>query len=178
MRCFTSEVTEVLNAGGGAKEIGIRGDCVYGIYYTPNDKAVREVVEKARYINTVIRMLNFLLEDKQISPIKIGIGIATSEVLAVRAGREDSGIDSNLWIGEAVASASNLSSYGSKGKYANDSIVISQITYDKIIKHYKREHGQEAEKWFKNCEFEKNHAYTCNLIVEDMNNWIQKGMKN
>lgn len=177
MRCFTSETIEILNAGGGAKKIGIRGDCVYGIYYTPNNEDVLEIVEKARYVNTVIRMLNSLFKDKKMLPIKIGIGIATSTVLVVRAGREDSGVDSNVWIGDAVASASNLSSYGNKEKYANESIVISQVTYDKVINQYVEEYGPVARKRFKECTFDKDQAYTCNLIVKDMNDWIQKGMK-
>lgn len=106
------------------------------------------------------------------------MGIASSSVIAVKAGRKDSGIDDIVWIGEAVADASNLSYYGRRGKQKNEPIVMSSTTYGKIIGRYKKEYGKKAENWFTERELNGDAAYSCNLVNESMSEWIEGGMKN
>lgn len=144
IRCFTSETIEILNTGSNMKEIGIRGDCVYGVFSTPNREDIHEVVEKATYINTLILMLNALFKKKNIAPLAVGIGIATSQDLVVKAGREGSGINSKVWIGEAVVQASNLSSYGNKKEFVNKTIVMSPTTYNNIKDTFIKKYGKET----------------------------------
>lgn len=177
IRCFTSETVKILNSGGGEKEIGIRGDCVYGIYPTPKDEDVFEVVEKAIFVNTLIKMLNPLFSDNNLEPLKVGIGIASSSVVAVKAGHEDSGIDDIVWIGEAVAEASNLSFHGRKGKQRDRSIVMSSSTYNRIIDEHVKISGEKVKELFKERILNGNQTYSCNLMNKDMKKWIEDGMK-
>ena len=62
VRSFTSEVIEILRDDSNLREIGIRGDCVYSIYTTPYKSGILEVAAKAFYINTLMKMLNKLLD--------------------------------------------------------------------------------------------------------------------
>ena len=63
-------------------------------------------------IPNFMKMLNKLLCDKNYPTISVGIGMSTAEELVVKAGRKDVGINSKVWIGKAVTTASNLSSLG------------------------------------------------------------------
>lgn len=54
IRAFTSEIIEILRDAENLKEIGIRGDCVYAIYNTPNKKDELECALKTFYINTYL----------------------------------------------------------------------------------------------------------------------------
>lgn len=178
IRCFTSEVIEILNIGSNMKEIGIRGDCVYGVFSTPNKEDIYEVVDKAIYVNTLIKMLNALFEKRGINPLRAGIGVATSQDLVVKAGREGSGINSKVWVGEAVVNASNLSSYGNKNGYSNQSIVISPVTYENMKEIFFKKNGEKARSWFTFKIFDNISTYTCELFKTNMDNWVEKEMNN
>ncbi len=120
IRAFTSEIIEILRLDGQAnpdenlREIGIRGDCVYGIYTTPQKNDVYEVADKAFYVNTFMKMLNQLLENAGYPTIKVGIGVSTAQELVVKAGRKNVGINNLVWIGSAVTKASKYSGLGNK----------------------------------------------------------------
>ncbi|MCM2988354.1 hypothetical protein M3580_03820 [Bacillus safensis] len=73
-------------------EIGIRGDCVYAIYSVPYKEDFLDIAHWAFYINTYMKMLNKLLEERRLPNIKAGIGLAANETLAVKAGRKSSRI--------------------------------------------------------------------------------------
>ena len=87
IRSFTSEVIEILRKDDLLREIGIRGDCVYAIYTTPNQVDILEIINKSCYINTFMNMLNKLLAAKGFSTISVGIGISSDQELVVKAGR-------------------------------------------------------------------------------------------
>lgn len=131
IRSFTSEVIEILRKDDLLREIGIRGDCVYAIYTTPTKESIEEMMDKSFYINTFMKMLNKLLDEKGFSRISVGIGVSTAQELVVKAGRKDVGINNSVWIGDAVTKASNLSSLGNKNGYK--SIVLSSLTHSNII---------------------------------------------
>lgn len=175
VRSFTSEVIEVLRGDDNLREIGIRGDCVYAIYTTPKKNDIFEICQKSFYINTFMKMLNKLLEEKKFTQIKVGIGISSSQELVIKAGRKDVGINSKVWIGEAVTKASNLSSLGNKN--SNKSIVISELTYLNIIDEMKEKNGEEVEDWFtKKNSNDYGIYYHCNLVIKDFDSWIDDGM--
>ena len=117
IRSFTSEVIEILRKDDILREIGIRGDCVYAIYTTPTKEDILEIMDKSFYINTFMKMLNKLLDEKGFSTISVGIGVSTAQELVVKAGRKDVGINNSVWIGDAVTKASKLSSLGNKNGY-------------------------------------------------------------
>lgn len=175
IRSFTSEIIEILRNDENWREIGIRGDCVYAVYTTPQKDDVYEVADKTFYINTYIKMLNKLLVDKKYSAIRVGIGMSTAQELVVKAGRKDVGINSKVWIGEAVTKASNLSALGNKEGHC--ALVFSDTSYcnfiDKLV-----ERNANAKTWFSEHKWtEYGTYYDANIIKIDFDKWIDDGMK-
>lgn len=170
IRSFTSEIIEILNTGDKMREIGIRGDCVYGIFTTPSKEDIFDVFQKAMYINAFIDVLNGVLRQKNLSPISVGIGVASAQDLVLKAGREGSGINSKVWIGEAVTKASNLSSVGSKGNLAAYSIVISESCHHNIKDVFEKTYGKNNLSHFNKTNIDGSVAYCCNLKVDDRKN--------
>lgn len=177
VRSFTSEVIEILRKDDNLREIGIRGDCVYAIYTTPFKSDIYEIADKTFYINTYMKMLNNLLSKRSFPEIKVGVGMSTAKELVVKAGRKDVGINSKVWIGEAVTRASNFSSIGNKN--GNYSLVYSECSYSNFIdKLEKNNPGKKPQEWFTYHHDEGDGAYyTANIVKADFNNWIENGMK-
>jgi len=176
IRSFTSEIIEILRDDDNLREIGIRGDCVYAIFTTPLKDDIYEIVDKSIYINTFLEMLNKLLSDRGLDTIRVGIGISTDKELVIKAGRKGVGINNNVWIGDAVTRASNLSSLGDKDGYKP--IVMSANTYDNIIKIMKKNNFSEnVDSWF-NEKYKSDFGrfYDANIIKKVFNNWIDNGM--
>lgn len=176
IRSFTSEIIEILR-DDCQREIGIRGDCVYAIYTTPNQDDVYEISNKAVYINTYMKMLNALLKTKGFPEIAVGIGMSTDKELVVKAGRKDVGINNLVWIGKAVTLASKLSSLGNKN--GRKPIVFSSCSYSNIIDKYVTLKGESSKSWFKlefNTEYGGNY-YLADIIYSEFDNWIMGGMK-
>lgn len=176
IRSFSSEVIEILRGTDKLREIGIRGDCVYAIYTTPLISDISEVVESGSYVNTLMNMLNQQLEKKNYPTIKVGIGIATAQELIVKAGRKDVGINSKIWIGDAVTKASNLSSLGNKNSIRP--VVLSALTYDNIIDLWVENYDKDAKSWFKE-RFDYNYGryYDGYIINIEFDKWIDGGMR-
>lgn len=157
IRSFTSEVIEILRGEDKLREIGIRGDCVYAIYNTPKTNNIYDVADKGFYINTFMGMINDLLKSRGYDTIRVGIGIATAQELVIKAGRENVGINSKVWIGDAVTKASNLSSIGLKD--GNKAIILSTLAYTNMIDQM-CEYNSEAKSWF-----EKNMILSTDIIT-------------
>lgn len=176
IRSFTSEIIEILRNDENLREIGIRGDCVYAIYTTPQTDDISEIMDKAYYINTYMKMLNILLKDKNYPTISVGIGISSAQELVVKAGRKDVGINSKVWIGDAVTKSSNLASLGSKNGLK--AIVISSCTHSNIIDKFVRKNGEEARSWF-TCHSDAKHGtyYDASIIKTEFDKWINDGME-
>ena len=176
IRSFTSEVIEILRKDDLLREIGIRGDCIYEIYTKKKKSDILEIMDKSFYINTFMKMLNKLLVDKGYSTISVGIGISTDQELVVKAGRKDVGINNNVWIGDAVTKASNLSSLGNKNGYM--SIVLSSLTHSNIINLFVERNGIKSKSWFSQKYDPKiGTFYVSGIIKSNFNEWIDDGMK-
>jgi class 3 adenylate cyclase len=175
IRSFTSEIIEILRKDDNLREIGIRGDCVYAIYTTPSKDNIYELADKTFYINTFMKMLNKLLSDKNYPTISVGIGMSTAEELVVKAGRKDVGINSKVWIGKAVTTASNLSSLGSKNGLKQ--IVFSSCSYNNFIDELVSRSGEKAKEWFTQ-RYSSSYGtyYDANIIKTDFDDWIDEGM--
>lgn len=177
IRSFTSEIVEILRKDDNLRDIGIRGDCVFAIYTSPSYVDDCEIFDKAVYINTFGKMLNAILRQKSMPTIKFGIGISTGNDLVVKAGREGSGINDLIWIGQAVTYASHFS--GLANRDGVDPIVMSS-TFFTNLKHSLEKsnpHGTKFE-WFSDFN---NGIYTgkqCDIIKTLMNDWVEKGMPN
>lgn len=185
IRSFTSEIIEILNAKCildepyediSIEEIGIRGDCVYAIYSTPQKAQTYEVLDRAFYINTLIKMLNKLFDKYKLGSIKAGIGISVAEEVIIKAGRKYSGVNSKVWIGDAVTKASKLSGLGDKGDIQR--IVISSCMHHNIIDKFKKRNGNDSSNWFTKVDDKKfGTYYHCGITKKGFDNWIDGGMK-
>ena len=176
IRSLTSEVIDILLKDDNLREIGIRGDCVYAIYTTPTKGDIYEVADKSFYVNTYMGMLNNLLLKRNYPTIKVGIGVATAKELVVKAGRKNSGINNKVWIGDAVAKASNLSSLGNKSlipPICTQPIVYSELSYLNFIEQLVNNSGEQAKSWFKK-EYspEHNFYYHADVVITNFNDWI------
>ena len=177
IRSFTSEIIEILRKDDNLREIGIRGDCVYGIYATPKKLDIVEVVDMAFYINTYMNMLDKLLSKKGLPSIQVGIGVASAEELVVKAGRKDTGINNKVWIGKAVTGGANLSSLGSKNGLAR--IVVSSCTYNNVIDELcERNKEKDVKSWFTyHNDTDYGVYYDANVVKSQFDKWINEGMK-
>lgn len=177
IRSFTSEVIEILRKDENLREIGIRGDCVYAIYTTPSEDDIYELANKTFYVNTYMKMLNKLLFNRSLPEINVGIGMSTAQELVVKAGRKDVGINSKVWIGKAVARASNFSAIGNKN--GNAPLIYSDCSYKKFIKKLEKNNSEKnLRRWFKHYSDEGDGSYyTADIVINKFNNWITGGMK-
>ena len=105
---------------------------MYAIYTTPSKEDIYELAYKTFCVNTYMKMLNKLLFNRSLPEINVGIGMSTAQELVVKAGRKDVGINSKVWIGKAVARASNFSAIGNKN--GNAPLIYSDCSYINFIK--------------------------------------------
>lgn len=176
IRSFTSEIIEILrkDAGDNLKEIGIRGDCVFAVYSAPTFQDDYDIAMRAFYVNTYMKMLNKLLSKRNLPNIKAGIGLATANTLAVKAGRKSSGIHNLVWIGESVAKASKLSDLGNKNGV--NSIVMSENFYNSYMEIAEK-NNPESKNWYtKGYNMNYGSYYHGHVIIIDFNNWVDEGM--
>ena len=165
MKCFTSELIEILRQSDKWRDIGIRGDCVYAIYTSPYKQDTYDLYLKAAYCNTFIKMLNKLLSKNNLPSLNVGIGLGESKTLVIKAGRKNVGINDNIWIGDSVIDASNFSSIANNGDFKN--IVMSPVFYK-----YLTEEHEKAKSFFKKQSSVYGYCYSGDVIMTDFNNWI------
>lgn len=177
IRGFTSEIIEILkkDTDNQLKEIGIRGDCVYAIYSAPDKSDVYDVANRAFHVNTYMKMLNKLLEERNLPTIIAGIGLSSKKTLAVKAGRKSSGINNLVWIGESVTKAAKLSDLGNKNGIKP--IVMSDTFYINYIEKQKQDSPEAEEWWNKESDDKYGVYYHGNVIMTQFNDWIVDGMK-
>jgi len=171
IRAYSSEIIEIMNSSTLMREIGVRGDCVYGVFSTPNTQSINEVFGLCIWINTYMKMLNKLLKRKNLNPVKAGIGMATSKDLIIKAGKKGSGINEKIWIGEALAKADCLSKATCKSdgnETTSSSIAISNTTYINI------------KEFSNNEDLLNKHPhqdyYMSNAVKIKMRNWIDNNI--
>lgn len=162
MRAFTSEIIEILRQNKKHVQIGIRGDCVYAIYSTPTKNDINDIFSDACFINTFQNMFQEILINKDWPTFEIGIGLGASKDLVIKAGRKGSGINDNIWIGNAVVDASKLSSEGntistdSNGKPTKIETIVMNSCFYTNIKNFVNS---------KNQKFATVHSKRLNTIV-------------
>ncbi len=177
IRSFTSEIIEILRVGETLREIGIRGDCVYAVYTTSTKQEIMQCANKTFYVNTYLNMLNKLLEDNELSKFEAGVGMASAQELVIKAGRQQTGINSKVWIGDAVTRASNLSSYG-QSSITQKRLFFSDLAYSNFIDQLKKENPDASvESWFsKHVDLSGKVSYYADLVNSKFNTWIEQGM--
>ncbi len=174
LRAFTSEIITIFQDFDQYNQIGIRGDCVYAIYSTPQKADIHNVFEIAVRINTFMKMLNALLAENKYSTIGVGIGLGCDYELIIKAGRSGTGINDKIWIGRAVVDAANLSSIANRHGYKK--IAMNSCFYNNI-----KDFSNNKKEWFHrvtNSDYFNDGFYECDVVNVNFNNWIKEGMKN
>lgn len=175
VRAFTSEIIEILRGDDLEREMGIRGDCVYAVYTTPKQNDINDLFTKACWVNTYLKMSNSLLSKHGFDTIRAGIGLATGHDHVIKAGRKNVGINATVWVGEAVAMASKLSAYGDKNGI--NRIVCSSLFYSNMIELLEKENpSKNPASWFHTSPYLPSGATHSDVVISEMNDWIEAGM--
>jgi len=164
IRAYSSEIIQIMNTTTLNREIGIRGDSVFGIYSVSLQQHVNEVFNIACYLNTHMIMLNKLLIKYGYSTVKAGIGYAISKDLIIKVGKKGTGINDRVWIGESLCKADRLSKITNKG---TNPIAISSTVFQNL--------SQDNRNHF--LYSKSNDCYYGDLVINEYNNWIKEGMK-
>jgi hypothetical protein len=173
IRSFCSEIIAILKDDGNYRQIGIRGDCVYGIYNAPFKDDLKKLFEHAYSINTFIKMFNVLLSRNGYRPIRVGIGLGCGQDLIIKAGQSGSGINDKIWIGRAVVDAAKLSDIANRNGFLN--IALSPIFYNNIIDLLIKE-NDKYKSWIIYSAPNKvtPEFYHCNIIWTKFDKWIEE----
>lgn len=175
IRAFVNELIEIFSNNKNHREIGIRGDCVYAIYNASSKGACESVIDDAATANTLMNMLNSLLEQRRYKRIKAGIGIGYDDKqLVVKAGNIQANINSFVWIGNAVIDASNCASFGNRGN--REAVIISERFFEKIkdLNANDRETYSDLFRKFSDCG---KIMRECSIVNTAFNEWLKNGMK-
>ena len=175
IRAFVEELVSILNDNENLYDIGIRGDCVFGIFKAEYKEKILTVFRTAYCINTFLKMFNQILSKRNLPLLKAGIGIGTGKDLIIKAGKKKV-VNDKIWIGDALINASNLSKIANRDGF--EPICMDETTYINIIDMLKKENPNYASWVQKVSSFKYNGVfYSCNIIQKDFNNWIDGGMK-
>lgn len=180
IRAFSSEIVDILNDTQLYRQIGIRGDCVFGVFSTPHKKDIDTVFNMAVDINTLRGMLNSLLEKGNFPKIEYGIGLGCSKDLVIKVGKKRV-VNDLVYIGDAVVNASNYSSIANRNQIST--IAMDRCFYSNIL-DLQKESNKDFESWI-SIEYKKTPYYTttkevdfyhCDIIRKQFSDWIRNGM--
>lgn len=162
-RAYISELVAVMNDNAQCREIRIVGDCVSGIFNTPQKWQIDAAFETAFTISSIIDVLNYKLKKKNIEQITIGIGMDYGRALMVKAGYKGSGINDVVWMGDVVNKASNLCGYGNKN-WNDYEIMLSQVVYSNL-----NDYNKGLLSWNSN-----RGCYHGNVISKSIQEWLDQ----
>jgi len=166
-RSFISEVIAILNGNSNCKYINVDGDCVSGVYETPNKSDIDSVFKDAYTISSMVDILNCKLKKKNITEIEIGIGLDYGRLLLIKAGFAGSGLNEVAWMGDALNTASKLCSKANKD--TSYEILVSYDVYQNL-----NEHNQELLNHISYNYSLSIDYYGRNVIRIDMNEWYKE----
>lgn len=164
-RSYISEVVAVINSFEDCKEINIVGDCVSAIFNARYKSQLQAMFSCSAKINSLIKILNYKLEKKNIQTISIGIGLAYGRTLMVKAGYSGSSINDVVWMGDVVNEASNLCNKANKEN--NKCILVDADVQCNLTDHQK---GLLEYNYTEQC-------YEGNIINKEMEKWYDENCK-
>lgn len=117
-------------------------------------------------------MFQKILEKKGWPTFEIGIGLGASKDLVIKAGKKGTGINDNIWIGDAVIDASKLSNEGNTNGI--DPIVMNSCFYENI-KDFNANDEFKYSHYINKVKSEKinEYVYCCNMITINFDNWVK-----
>lgn len=134
-RVYLSEMVAVMNANDKCTQIRIVGDCVSGIFDTPSTIDIDNVFYTAASLISMVKIINFYFQKRNIKPIEVGLGMAYGRALMIKAGFSGSGINDIVWMGDVVNDASNLC--GLAGRFSNQQLIVSRSVFENLNEHNK-----------------------------------------
>lgn len=134
-KAYVSELVALMRSHSNVNEIYIEGDCVWGIFDTTLKSEVDELFNIAAKGCSLIAIINARLRRKGFPEIKIGIGLSYGTSLYVKAGHKGSGINEVIWVGELVAEAAKLCSYGSR-MFSDHTVMASNVFKSNLKPEY------------------------------------------
>ena len=172
LRSFTEQIVLIMNDSENVYQIGIRGDCVYGIFRANYKERIVKMFRTAYCINTFLKLFNVLLKKRNLPQIKAGIGIGCNKDVVIKSGRKRI-IHDNIWVGDAVVNASNLS--GIANRSYNEPICMDDVTYHNII-NILTEENPKYSNWIRKAYSPKygGSFYECDIVQTDFNDWIDE----
>lgn len=162
-KIFISESIAIMNANKKCSEINIQGDCVWGVFNTPHKSDIDSVLDTTARLSSLIDTINIKLNNKNISPINVGIGVAYGKALKIKAGYDGSTINDVVYIGDVVNEASKLSCYGSS-TFLDYRVMISDIFYNNLKDEYRSFFSYNS----------RRECYHSDIFDKYMNTWVQQ----
>lgn len=168
-RSFISECMAIMNSEEICKEININGDCVWGVFETPNKSDVDTVISIAANLYSMIKILNYKLKKKNYKEISVGIGIDYGRALMVQAGYSGSSINEVIWMGDVVNLACHLANKA--GRNGRKVIIFPYVIYNKINNHNKSLFTSYYDSG------ESKTLYEGTIINSNMDEWYKENCK-
>jgi len=162
-KAFISELVAVFKGHTKVNEIYIEGDCVWGIFDTPDKSHIDEVFMIAYTSASLVDILNIKLKKKNYSELTVGIGVSYGESLLIKSGYKGSGINEVVWLGKLVGEAAKLCSYGNKIPTQKE-IMASELFYKNL-----KDDNKNLLAYHSSLD-----CYHGDVVRKDMNEWVKK----
>lgn len=167
-RSFISELVAYFNSYDCCREVSINGDCVWGVFDTPQKKDIDMVFGAACGAHSLVDILNYKLEKKGYKTYKVGIGMDYGRALMVKAGHKGSTINDVIWMGDVVNSACHIAANGNSVWSGGNTIMLSSIIYNNL-----NEHNRNL------CLYNNSLCcYQSNAILTSFNDWLNQQKEN
>lgn len=168
-RSFISECVAIMNSEQICKEINIQGDCVWGIFETPNKSDIDTVISVSAKLYSMIEILNYKLRKKGYKEISVGIGIDDGRALMVQAGYSGSSINDVIWMGDVVNSACHLANKA--GRNGRKAIIFPCVIYNNA-----NDHNKSLFKSYYDSDEDKT-LYEGTIINKKIEEWYKENCK-
>lgn len=174
IRAYFPKLIDILRGNDNVRDIGIRGDCVYGIYSVPKKTDIERLISMAATINSFNEMFQKILARRNYPTFGIGIGIGAGKDLIIKTGRKRTGINDYIWIGDAVINASNLSSLGNSEHGDN---IYMDATVRLNAKKHKLTNGLTLDDILSREIYEGQQVFKCYLVNSAFDAWIKNNFE-
>lgn len=161
-KSYISELVALLRSNTNVHEIYIEGDCVWGIFNTPEKADIKQLFLTSARASSLIDTLNIKYKKRGYSELTVGIGLAYGESLCIKAGHKGSGVNEVVWLGKLVGEAAQLCSYGNKS-LSDCETMVSESFYNNL---------NQSNKDLLTANYTRG-CYHGNIINLSMNEWVK-----
>ncbi len=161
-RVYISEIIATMSGNSTCKEIRIVGDSVSGVFDTQTRDSIDSLFSTAATISSLVDIMNFKFEKRNIEPIVVGIGMDYGRALMIKAGYKGSGINDTVWMGDVLNTAAHLCNHGCQTAFDNR-IMASSIFYENL-----NDDNKKLLTW--NGNRQCYHGSIANSIMQD---WLE-----